>query len=79
MATKEEAIRRVELATEGGGHVAIAIWEREDVFSKAEELGLTISDEDADAVLDEIDRHQDAEQGITWDAVEHYLEERSRR
>jgi hypothetical protein len=57
------------------GHVAIAIWERSDIFDRAEHLGIKISDKDADDILDYIDRKQDSELGITWDTLDVYIQD----
>ena len=72
MATIEEARRRLEGIE---GHVAVAIWQREDVLGKAEELGIKITPEQADEILAEMDHRQDAEIGITWDTIEVPLQE----
>ena len=72
MATIEEAQKRLEGIK---GHVAVAIWQREDVLGKAEELGIEITPEQADEILDEMDHRQDAEIGITWDTIEVLLHE----
>lgn len=70
MATIEEAQKRLEGIE---GHVAVAIWQREDVLGKAEELGIKITPEQADELLDEMDHRQDASIGINWDTIEMML------
>ncbi len=67
MATIDEAQRRLDGIE---GHVAVAIWQREDVLGKAEELGINITPEQADEILDEMDHRQEAEVGISWDTIE---------
>lgn len=57
------------------GHVAVAIWCREDVIGKAKEMGFTITDEAADEILDDIERHHDCELGITWLTLECCIED----
>ena len=57
------------------GHVAVAIWCREDVTGKAKGMGFTITDEAADDILDDIDSHHDAELGISWDTLDCYIED----
>ena len=64
MATKEEAIRRIQSCSTD--HVAMGLWEVEDILLAAEGLGVRLNDEQADEILDAIDRHQDCELGITW-------------
>jgi hypothetical protein len=57
------------------GHVAIDIWQRDDIMQRAEQLGAKLSNEDADNILDDIDRRQDCELGITWDTLDCYIQE----
>jgi len=52
------------------GHVAVAIWSREDVIGRAKEKGITLTDKETDEILDDIDRHHDATLGITWDTID---------
>jgi len=51
------------------GHVAVSIWCREDVIGAGKENGVQLSDRAADIILDDIDRHQDCEYGITWETI----------
>ena len=53
--------------------VAAMIWLPEDVLSLVEPGQLT--DEDADWILEDIDHHQDASLGITWDTLQYYVDE----
>ncbi len=72
MVTKEEVYRRL---ADIEGHVAVAIWQREDVFDMAKRLDIEITEEQADEILDEMDHRQDAEVGISWDTIEFYLQD----
>ena len=58
-----------------GGHVAVAIWEEEDVLNRAEELGIACSQKQAREIIDTIDRKQDCSCGITWDSIDFWLYE----
>ena len=51
------------------GHVAVAIWCREDVIETAKKQGIQLGDRAADEILDLIDHKQDCELGITWDTL----------
>lgn len=77
MATKEEAIRRIQAC--GTDHVAMGLWEVEDILLVAEGLGVRLNDEQADEILDAIDRHQNSELGINWTtlnvAIDEFLRE----
>jgi len=70
MPNREKALKQIEWATEDGGHVAIAVWCREDVDSIAP--GLT--PEQQDEVLDLVDAKQDAKEGINWTVLADYAE-----
>lgn len=61
------------------GHVAVVIWCREDVIGRAKEWGIEITPEQADDILDEVDRKHDCEVGITWDTLDYYIDEIKRR
>ena len=78
MSTPQEAQERLKGIE---GHVAVAIWCRDDVQERAHELNIEISDEEADGILDDVEHHQDANYGITWDCLDYGIEEidRSRK
>jgi hypothetical protein len=57
------------------GHVAVAIWQRADVIGMAERRGMKLTDEQADEILDNIDRKQDCEFGISWTTIDCYLDD----
>lgn len=69
----QDAVKRIL----GGNdeHVAVAVWCEEDVFGRAKEKRMKISREEAQEILADIDRKQDAELGITWDTIDCYLDE----
>lgn len=73
MATKDEAKRRLELVE--GNHVCVQIWQAGDVISRAEERGITLTETEANWVLDEMDHRQDASIGINWDTMDFYIDE----
>lgn len=58
------------------GHMAVAIWQEADVLGRARERHIKISRKQASEILDEIDRKQDCELGITWTTIDCYLDER---
>lgn len=47
-------------------HIATAIWCEEDVLGRAKELGVKITRKQAQEILDELERKQDCELGISW-------------
>ena len=49
------------------------IWTVEDVLDKAEELGLTLTEEQAVDVLRNVEAEIDCEVGVTWDVIETHV------
>jgi hypothetical protein len=48
-------------------------WCTEDVLHLAEEMGYHISEEDADIILDDVERYHDASIGINWDVISYHI------
>lgn len=48
-------------------------WSTEDVLTRAEELEIDITEEQADQILEKMDREHDATIGINWDVIDTYL------
>jgi hypothetical protein len=55
--------------------VAIHVWCREDVYRVAWEAGWPISPTMADEILSDVERHVDAEYGITWLTFDNAVQE----
>ena len=56
-------------------HIATTIWCEGDVLSRAKELGIEITREQAQDILDNIDHQQDCLLGISWDTLDAYIVE----
>jgi hypothetical protein len=67
MPTTKEVIERFDWLK--NQHVAVAIWCEDDVLGLAKEEGIKCSRKRAREIIDEIDRKQDAEAGISWDTI----------
>lgn len=50
------------------------VWAVEDIQMEAQEMGITISPEDAEEVLDSITFDHDANVGVNWDVIRFHLE-----
>lgn len=50
-------------------HIAYMIWQAEDVEQAARELGISLSREQINDILDDIHDSADAEYGITWNTI----------
>jgi len=72
MPTVTEAKKRFE-GMDADEHVAIAIWCEDDVLGRAKEKGIKCSREQAQDILDQMDRRQDCSLGISWDTIDCYL------
>lgn len=73
MPTVEDAMER--LKQNGSQCVAVAIWCEDDVLGRAKERGILCTSEQAQEILEEMDRNQDCELGITWTTIDCYLDE----
>lgn len=54
---------------------AVVTWNIIDVFDRAENLEVEITEEQAKQVIINIDRLHDANYGITWDTIDYHIEE----
>ena len=50
-------------------------WATEDVLGKADEMGVKLTENEADKILDQLLRLHDAELGINWLVIENYIQE----
>ena len=55
-------------------HIATAIWCEDDVIGRAQERGKVVTREQAQEILDTIDRKQDCSVGISWIALDVYTD-----
>lgn len=51
------------------------VWTTDDVFSRAEDLGYTLTDKQAKQVLMLAKSNHDATIGINWDVIDAYINE----
>lgn len=49
-------------------------WSTEDVLFKAEEMGIELTEKQADTILDNVEHYHDASVGINWDVIEFQIE-----
>jgi hypothetical protein len=73
MPTINEVIKRLQEEPDKEKHIAVAIWNEEDVKEVAEDL--EIPKEDIQYILDEIDNDQDCNVGITWDTIQAHVDD----
>jgi hypothetical protein len=50
-------------------------WSTLDVLGLADEMGIELTDQEADEILEQMVRFHDAEIGINWGVIEIYIEQ----
>jgi hypothetical protein len=50
------------------------IWNQDDVLHTAEQMGVTLTDEQVMSVLDHVEHNHDANYGISWDTIQWAIE-----
>ena len=75
MTTVKKLVEHLQKAFKPEDVLAVAIWQADDVISRAREQNKTISKEQAEEIIDRIDRKQDASLGITWDTIDCYVDD----
>lgn len=45
------------------------LWHREDIVHMAEEMEVTLDDDEIDSVMDDIENKHDANYGVNWDYI----------
>lgn len=50
-------------------------WSTLDVLGLADEMGIELTDQEADEILEQMERFHDAQIGINWGVVEIYIEQ----
>lgn len=49
-------------------------WSTEDVIWQADNMDIELTEEQADAILDNVDHYHDASIGINWDVISFHIE-----
>jgi len=65
-----DLVKRLNETYQPDDYVAVAIWCREDIIGRGKERGRVITMEQADGILDLVERKQDCEYGISWDTID---------
>lgn len=74
MTTAEEAIKDLQKYNPKDV-LAVAVWSIEDVISRGKDRRMTITKEQAEEIIDMVDRKQDATLGISWDTIDAAIDE----
>ena len=75
MPTVKDTIDRLQRSYKPDEHIAVAIWCESDVIDRAEKLGTVVTQEEAQDILDTIDRKQDCSVGVSWDTLDAFIDE----
>lgn len=65
-------IDKAKKTLEDAGYLGV-YWQRRDVWGRANELGIELTEEQFNGVCDMIVRRHDCEQGINWDVIDWHL------
>ena len=49
------------------------IWTSDDVLMRADEIGVELTEHEADNILDDLYQYHDASIGICWDVIASYI------
>jgi hypothetical protein len=55
--------------------ICMNYWQVGDVTGKADEMGVDITNEDAQEILDEIEDNIDSDHGVSWTTLRVYIED----
>jgi hypothetical protein len=71
--TRGELIELLKKQGKLDTHVACNVWSADDVKKLAEELGLSITKEDANNIIDLVEDNIDCSEGISWNTLGFYI------
>ena len=74
MTTVKDLVAHLQRHFDPDDYIAAAIWQRDDVLAQAEGRGITITDDQADDIIERMDAKHDASIGISWDVIDVYLD-----
>jgi len=50
-------------------------WSTDDILFTAENMGIKLTEQEADSILEKIEYYHDAELGINWKVIEIYIQD----
>jgi len=75
MTTCKKLIKWLQENYEEDKPLCVAIWSAEDILERAKELEIEITEEQANIIIETMDRRQSADLGVSWDTIDCYLDE----
>ena len=73
MNSEWDQVKRYEEEFKSGDAIAV-VWLLDDVICTAEEMGYTLTEEQARDILAEISHRHDATIGINWEVIQSYID-----
>ncbi len=70
----EDVLKTLDNLVSNQNNYLLEPWDVDDVIYRAQELGITLTQSEACAVLENIDNHYDANNGINWDVIDCTIE-----
>ena len=49
------------------------VWSTDDVLAKSNDMGIPLTEAEAETILDDLERHHDAQIGVNWDVIASYI------
>ena len=71
----EEFIKELQERYEPETEIVAVFWQKEDVIWRAEDRGLSLSDEKAGQIVEALESNHDACIGINWDVIDFHLDD----
>ena len=75
MTTTKELIEHLQNYYQPNDELAVAIWQVDDVISRAKDRTISIKHEDAKNIVSALNKDHDASVGINWDTIDIYLDD----
>lgn len=70
---QERAVEYFQTLHKKGEHLCVIVWQADDVIGQANEAGIKCSKDEANAILEAMERQHDATFGISWDTIDSHL------
>ena len=75
MPAVKDVIDRLHRHYQPDEHIAVGIWCEEDVLDRADAKNMKVTIEEAREILDTIHDKQDCSLGMSWEAIDCYLDD----
>lgn len=79
MPTVKDYIEQLQRLYKPDDVIACHLWATDDVLEQAKMLGIEISQQEAEEIIESVHKHADCEYGITWLTLEIAIEEKERQ